>query len=55
MWPETFKHPNEVDEDSLANSKFEFVQKIDHENCEHVEAKLAQGQRKGVLDVLNVR
>jgi len=42
--PKTLKYPNEVDEDPLANSKLKFMQKIDCENLEHVEAKLSQGQ-----------
>ena len=53
--PKTLKYPNEVDKDTLANSKLEFMQKINHENLEHVKAKLAQGQRKGILDRPNVR
>jgi len=55
VWSETLKYPNEVDEDSLANSKLKFMQKIDCENLEHIEAKLSQGHRKGILDVLEVR
>ena len=55
VWSETLKHPNKMNKDPLADSKLKFMQKIDCEDLEHVEAKLAQGQRKCVLDVLNVR
>jgi len=55
MRPNALKYPDKVGEGALTNSKLKLMQNINRENLEDVEAKLAQGQRKGILDVLNVR
>ena len=43
MGSKALKHPNKVDEDTLANSELKLMQNINCENPEDVEAKLAQG------------
>ena len=55
MWPKALEDPNEVDEDTLANSELKLVQNVNRENLEDVEAKLGQGQRKGILVILDIR